>query len=342
MAIIAPKLATARGVCVEGETGLLSVNPAIQFNRSWGELRWPNGSYAQIFGAYTPEDVEALRGHQFGFCWCEEMASWRQLDGCWDMMRLGLRLGARPRVVVTTTPKPRPLLSRLLADPQTVAVRATTHDNPHLAPEVRAELERQYGGTRLGRQELGGELLEDVEGALWQYGWIDGARVSSAPGLSRVVVAVDPAVTHGEDSDATGIVVAGRGDDGELYVLSAQGYKLSPQGWATRALDAYDQYQADRIIAERNNGGEMVEATIRNVRAKAPVKTIVASRGKALRAEPIAALFEQGHVHMVGTFPKLDDELCSFPIANEHDDLVDALVYALTELAEPVHKAVFY
>ncbi len=334
LAIVAPKLGTARGVCVEGESGLLQVNPRIHFNRSWGELRWPNGAQAQIFGAFTPEDVEALRGPQFHCAWLEEMAAWRQDEGCFNMLRLGLRLGDRPRAVITTTPKPRALLKRLLADPRTRLSHATTDDNPYLHADVRAEFERQYGGTRLGRQELLGELLEDVEGAFWQYGWLDEARVKEAPHQQRIVVAVDPAATHGDEADETAIAVAGLGDDGEYYVFGCEGYRLSPHGWASRVLDAYDQWQADRIIVERNNGGEMCETTLRSVRASAPIETIVASRGKTVRAEPIAALYEQGRVHHVGTFGPLEDQMVTFPVSNEHDDRVDALVYALTAIVE--------
>jgi predicted phage terminase large subunit-like protein len=184
------------------------------------------------------------------------------------------------------------------------------------------------------QQELEGLFVDDVEGALWRQAWLDSGRVHKAPPLVRVVVAIDPAATHTETSDDTGIAVAGIGDDGHYYVTECRGYRLSPDGWARRALDLYDQYQADRIIAERNNGGEMVEATLRNVRPSAPVSTIQATRGKVLRAEPIAALYEQGRVHHVGVLGSCEEQMCAFPVANEHDDMVDALVYALTELVE--------
>lgn len=343
LGIIAPKLGTARAVCVEGETGLLSINRSLAFNRSWGELRWPNGSFAQIFGAYTPEDVEALRGPQFHLVWAEELAAWRQLDGCWDMMRLGLRLGSRPHAVISTTPKPRKLLQRLLAEPSARVSRATTHENPHLDAAVRAELERQYGGTRLGRQELGGELLEDIEGALWQASWIDANRVAEHPPLTRIVVAIDPSATSEATSDYTGLCAAGLGEDGDYYVLRSAGVRLSPSGWASRAIDWYDEYQADRVVAEINNGGEMVGSTLHSLRRDLPVKVIHASRGKTVRAEPIATLDEQGCIHHVGHFATLEDQMFSFPVANEHDDEVDARVYALTELLEGVKKiARFY
>ena len=334
IAIAAPTLGDARSICVEGETGILNANPLIQFNRSSYELTWPNGSKAKLFGAYSPEDVERWRGPQHALVWCEEMASWRHLSKCWDMMRLGLRLGDHPRIVISTTPKPVRKIKELLADPLTVVSRGTTDDNPYLHADVRAELQRQYGGTRLGRQELGGELLEDIEGALWQYGWIEQSRVREHPNLRRVVVTIDPAATSSEDADETGIVVAGLGDDGDFYVLEAHGVRLSPHGWANRALDLYDTHRADKIIAEVNNGGEMVVSTIRSVRLNAPVESIHASRGKTLRAEPVASLYEQGRVHHCGMFGPLEDQQCSFPVASEHDDLVDALVYAITELAD--------
>lgn len=338
--IIAPKFATARSVCVEGETGLLSVNPGVRFNRSLYELRWPNGAQGQIFGAYGPEDVEALRGPQFHLIWAEELAAWPQLDGCWNNMQFGLRLGDNPHAIATSTPKPRATYKRIRLDERTVITHATTRDNPNLHPSVRAELERQYGGTRLGRQELGGELLEDVEGALWQYAWIDQHRASHAPELTRIVVAIDPAATHGENADYTGIAAAGLGVDGDYYVLRADQYRLSPSGWATRAVDLYHELKADRIVAETNNGGDMVEHTIRQVWRDAPFKKITASRGKQVRAEPVALLYEQGRVHHVGIFAALEDQQCAFPVANEHDDLVDADVYAITELAEGIRTKI--
>jgi len=340
--IIAPRFASARSVCVEGETGLLAINPGISFNRSQYELRWRNGARAQIFGAFGPEDVEALRGPQFHVVWCEELAAWHQLDGCWNMMQFGLRLGDSPHVIATSTPKPRPLYKRIRSDPRTVRTFGRTSEAHGLPESVREDLARQYAGTRLGRQELEGALLDDIEGALWQYSWLEEGRVAydSERTYSRVVVAVDPAATHGEDSDFTGIAVGAVGTDGDYYVLRAEQYRLSPQGWARRAVDAYDALGADRLIAERNNGGEMVESTIRQVRRDVPVKVIHASRGKALRAEPIAALYEQGRVHHVGVFAALEDQMCAFPVSNEHDDLVDAVVYALTELAEGGKKII--
>lgn len=330
--LIAPTADDARDIMVEGESGVLAVCPPDerpQYVPSKRRLEWPNGARSLIF---TADEPERLRGKQHMRVWADEIASWRYPEA-WTQMTLGLRLGSDPRAVATTTPKPIPLVRELIAEESTVITRGSTYDNTeNLAPQFLAQIVRRYEGTRLGRQELDAELLEDVEGALWQMNWIDSKRVREAPHLQRIVVAVDPASTHGEDADETGIAVAGRGDDGEFYVLHGAGYRLSPNGWATRALDLYDQFKADRIIAERNNGGDMVESTIRTVRQTAPLETIVASRGKQVRAEPIAGLYEQGRVHHVGSFPAMEDQMCRFPVAAEHDDMVDALVYALTNL----------
>ncbi len=345
IAVGAPTLKDARRICVEGETGLLAVNPDIKFNLQTYELHWPDqkgrkGSVAQLFGGYTPEDVERWRGPQFHIAWLDELASWRYLEECWANLRFGLRLGSHPRLLATFTPRPRKFIKQLLANPRTVIARTedgripTTDDNPDLAAVVREALYEDYGGTRLGRQELGGELLEDVEGALWQAAWIELARVSEAPAMTRIVVAIDPAATSTDTADETGLAVAGLGEDGEYYLLHAQGYRLSPHAWATRALDLYDQYAADKIVAEINQGGEMVEHTLRQVRRDVPLKVIHASRGKTLRAEPVATLYEQGKVHHVGAFPACEDQMLTFPVANEHDDILDAAVYAITELSE--------
>jgi predicted phage terminase large subunit-like protein len=344
--IIAPSLADARRSCVEGPSGLLAHNPSIRFDRTRLELHWPNGSMADLFGAFTPEDVERLRaGGNRHWAWFEEMAAWRQLEQAFDHARLGLRLGAHPRGVFTTTPKPRRLFVGdaerigLLKRSDVVLTHATTYDNPYLAQGLRDTLIEMYGGTRLGRQELDAEWLTDVPGALWRGEWIDTNRRRRddadfpLPGMARAVVAIDPAVTHGPDADETGIVCAGLGTDGEYYVLDASGYRLSPAGWADKAFDVYDARAADLIVAERNNGGEMVEATLRQIRPRAPIETITATRGKTLRAEPISRLYEKGLVHHVGPFAALEEQMTTFPVANEHDDLVDALVYALTELS---------
>jgi predicted phage terminase large subunit-like protein len=213
--------------------------------------------------------------------------------------------------------------------------QATLHDNPYTSPIFRRRIEAAYGGTRLGRQEIGGEFLEDVEGAAWARHWIERARVREAPELARIVVAVDPAASARPTSDFTGLAVAGKSWDGDYYVLHALGYRLAPAAWAARAVDLYDQYQADRIVAEVNNGGDMVMQNIATVPHDAgyvPVTAIHASRGKLLRADPVLSLYEQGHVHHVGMLAEAEDQMCSWPVEAEHDDIVDALVYALTDL----------
>jgi predicted phage terminase large subunit-like protein len=257
----------------------------------------------------------------------------------WDNLQLGLRLGVRPRQVVTTTPKPLRILRELLAATghDVVLTRGTTYENRlNLAPAFFRQIIRRYEGTTLGRQELKGELLDDVPGALWKRAMLDEHRVrpERVPDMQRIVVGIDPATTHGEDSDQTGMAVAGRGVDGAFYVFEIAGYRMSPLAWARRGLMLLDDYEADRIVAESNQGGELVESNIRTVRANAPTKLIHAKRGKVPRAEPVAALYEQGRVHHVGTFEDAEDQMCAFPVATELDDLVDALVHAITELEE--------
>lgn len=337
IAIIAPTLGDAVEACVNGPSGLKAHNPRVILRGGAGGLHvyWPNFSEAKLFGASSPEDVERLRaGGNRHLVWAEELAAWRYLDECWQHMRYGLRLGEHPRVVASTTPKPRKLLKELLNDPRTEARRATTSDNPHLNAGVRAALYEDYGGTRLGRQELGGELLEDVEGALWQASWIEANRVTAAPDLTRIVIALDPAATSEATSDYTGLCAAGLGTDGDYYVLRSAGVRLSPSGWANLAIDWYDELGADKLICEINQGGEMVASTLRAIKRDLPIKVIHASRGKTVRAEPIATLDEQGRVHHVGQFATLEDQMFSFPVASEHDDEVDARVYAITELSE--------
>lgn len=337
IAIIAPTTGDARTVCVEGETGLLAANSAIAFNRTWGELRWPNGARAQLFGAYNPDDAERLRGPQHHLVWCEEFAAWRKIKECWDMMRLGLRLGDHPHAIITTTPKPRKKLIELLQDTRAIVTTAHTDDNPHLHPDVRAELYAQYGGTRLGRQELAAEMLLDVPGALWTHDRLEEYRVREAVDMARVVVAVDPSGGHGEDNDEQGIVVAGKGIDARGYVLADRSCKLSPDGWGRRAVQAYLDFKADRIVYEQNFGGEMVAAVIgtaaRAMGVTVATKAVHASRGKVVRAEPIAALDEQGKVSHVGTFPEMEDELCSWTQdSGVSPNRLDARVWALTDL----------
>lgn len=320
---------------VEGESGLLSINPTIRYEPSKRRLTWPNGSMATTFSADEPD---RLRGPQHHRIWCDELAAWRYGQQTWDMAMFGLRLGSDPRAIVTTTPKPVKLV-RDLMDPKredVVITTSTTYANAdNLAPSFLSSIVRRYEGTRMGRQELQGELLEDVEGALWSYAIIDAARVSTHPDLARAVVAIDP--SGSSDGDAQGIVICGTGSDGHGYVLADRTCHLSPDGWARRAVQAYQEFNADRIVAEKNYGGDMVEHTIRtaarDMGLSVPVTVITATRGKRQRAEPVAALYEQQRVHHVGSLPELEDEMTQWtPESGESPNRMDALVWALSHL----------
>jgi phage terminase large subunit-like protein len=324
----------ARDIMIEGESGILAICPPQERPRylpSKRLLEWPNGARSLIF---TADEPERLRGKQHMKLWCDEVASWRRAEA-FEQAMFGLRLGALPQAVVTTTPKPVKLIKKLVADAGTVTTRGSTYDNrAHLAPAFFARIIKRYEGTRLGRQELNAELLDDVEGALWSGSMIEAARVTKAPDMERVVVAIDPATTSGENADETGIVVAGKGVDGHAYVFRDLSCRLTSNEWGTRAVNAYREFKADRIIAEVNNGGDLVENVIRTVDPYVPYKAVHAKRGKVTRAEPISALYEQGRVHHVGMFAELETQMCSF-VPDHLDgspDRVDALVWALTEL----------
>ena len=293
-------------------------------------LRWPNGAEALGFSA---EDPDSLRGYEFDAAWCDELAAWRY-PAAYDQLQFGLRAGGA-RQIITTTPRPTPLIRALLADPSTVVTGGRTMENAeHLDPATLRYYLARYAGTRLGRQELEAELLDDVPGALWNRDQLDALRVAQAPDLVRIVVALDPAASSDEDADETGIVVAGKGTDGQGYLLADLSGRYSPDGWARRAVGAYRSWQADRIVGEANQGGDLVEATLRTVDPGVPYRAVHASRGKRTRAEPVAALYEQGRVHHVGAFPALEDQLCAaLPEGGAGpDDRLDALVWAFTEL----------
>ncbi|HTQ34265.1 MAG TPA: terminase family protein [Stellaceae bacterium] len=338
VALVAPTAADARDVMVEGESGLLAIAPPWdrpEYEPSKRRLTWANGAVATTYSADEPE---RLRGPQHDFAWCDELAAWRY-PAAWDMLMFGLRLGTDPRAVVTTTPRPTKLIKALVADPKVVVTRGTTYENEaNLAPAFLEQIVRRYEGTRLGRQELEAEILEDVPGALWSHGLIDAVRVATHPELTRIVVAIDPAAGSGEHSDETGIVVAGKDDAGHGYVLADLSEHYAPTQWARAAIAAYHAHGADRIVAEVNNGGEMVEATLRVIDPTVPFAAVRASRGKVARAEPVAALYEQGRVHHVGALPRLEDQMCGFvhdfdrAKAGYSPDRVDALVWALSEL----------
>lgn len=339
IALVAPTAADARDVMVEGESGLLAISPPWcrpLYEPSKRRLTWPNGTIATT---YSAEEPERLRGPQHDFAACDELAAWADPE-TFDMLMFGLRLGADPRCVIATTPKSSALIKRLLADPTVAVTRGTTYDNrANLAPAFLDQIVRRYEGTRLGRQELLAELLDDVPGALWTRETIERARLGRGmhPDLSRIVVAIDPAVTSGEDSDETGIIVAGRDHQGHGYVLADLSGRCAPHEWARAAVKAYREHKADRIVAEVNQGGDMVEATVRMVAPDVPYHAVRASRGKVVRAEPVAALYEQGRVHHVGSHPALEDQMCAFTSdldrrIGQSPDRVDALVWALTEL----------
>lgn len=331
-AVVAPTYADARDTCIEGESGLLAcLDGAVEnWNRSLGELVLRNGSRVKLFSADEPD---RLRGPQHHGAWCDELASWRYPEA-WDQLAFGLRLGSQPRIVVTTTPRPTKLVRQLKQRVDVHLTVGSTFDNAaNLAPAALEQLRARYEGTRLGRQELYAEVLTDVPGALWTLALIDDHRVDTTPELVRVTTAIDPAVTSDEDSDETGIVVAGKGTDGHCYVLADRSARVSPDRWARRAIAAHDDHEGDRVVGEANNGGDLVETVLRAVDPSVPYKKVHASRGKRVRAEPVAALYEQGRVHHVGLFGELEEQMISWtPDSGDSPDRMDALVWAITDL----------
>lgn len=337
IALVGASLEEARRVMVEGTSGLLAVahhGEAISWAPTSGRLTFASGAQARIFSADAPE---TLRGPEHHLAWCDELAKWRRGDATWDNLLMGLRLGEQPRVLVTTTPRPTALMRRVLALPDLVETRGRTRDNPHLPPSFVAAMAAQYGGTRLGRQELDGELIDDVEGALWTRAMVETCRVRPAPALTRVVVGVDPPASAG--GDACGIVAVGLGADGHAYVLEdASVAGQSPEGWARAVVQAAARHGADRVVAEANQGGDMVRSVLQAADAALPVRLVHATRGKVARAEPVAALYERGRVHHVGAWQALEDELCGLMVGGGYGgpgrspDRADALVWAVTAL----------
>lgn len=347
-AVVAPTYADARDTCIEGESGILAVLPEDRvdtWNRSLGELVLANGSRVKLFAAEQPD---RLRGPQHHGAWCDELAAWRYPEA-WDQLQFGLRLGDVPRTVVTTTPRPTALVRDLAGRPDVHVTRGATFDNAdNLSAAALAELRNRYEGTRLGRQELYGELLDDVPGALWTAATIDAARIPALPesGVARVVTAIDPAVTSSEDSDLTGIVTAAVSDHGWCpicgpldggvrhgFVIADDSTRATPDGWCRTAVAAYDRWSGDRIVGEVNNGGDLIETVLRTVDPSVPFRKVTATRGKRVRAEPVAALYEQGRIHHVGALVDLEDQLCSWtPEAPGSPDRMDALVWAITDL----------
>jgi phage terminase large subunit-like protein len=349
---VAETAADARDVMVEGETGILSVHPKDFrpiYEPSKRRVTWPNGAVATLFNAVEPDQ---LRGPQHDLAWSDELAKWRYARDTWDMLQFGLRLGTMPQQIITTTPKPIAVLREIMASPDTVVTRGSTYDNrSNLAPSFFRQVVARYEGTRLGRQELNAEILEEAEGALWQRSVLDKNRLAFTSDaelrarMKRIVVALDPAASSEEGAAEHGIVVAGLGHDGHGYVLEDLSAQLSPDGAARKAIAAYDRWRADRIVGEVNNGGEWIGHTVttsawamhaEGLRTSNEVayKAVHASRGKQTRAEPISALYEQGRVHHVGAFPDLEDQQCTWePLSGQRSpDRLDANVWALTEL----------
>jgi phage terminase large subunit-like protein len=334
----------ARAVMVDGVSGIMAVHAdheRPQFHAQQQRLVWPGGAIAQLFSA---EDPDGLRGPQFHAAWCDELAKWRHVEETWNMLQLALRLGDAPRQLVTTTPRPLPLLRQLLGEPATIVTRMKTEDNAaNLSPSFVSEMRRRYGGTALGRQELDGEIIEDYAGALWRRDWIETMRLTGrapidvAADLRRIVVALDPPVTATASSDACGLIVAGLGEDNRAYVLedrTLQGREASV--WARAAVGAWREYRADRLVAEVNQGGDLVVSVIRQIEPDVPVAQVRATRGKYVRAEPIAALYAEGRVVHVGHLPALESQMLAFGAGGlsggKSPDRLDALVWALTEL----------
>ena len=350
IALVGETIDQVREVMVFGESGIMACSPPDrrpEWQATRKRLIWPNGATAQAFSAHDPE---GLRGPQFDGAWVDELAKWKRARDTWDMLQFALRLGTHPQVCVTTTPRNVGVLKTLLEQESTVVTNAPTEANrAFLAESFLDEVRARYAGTRLGRQELDGILMEDAEGALWTAPMLDTSRIDNLPDLDRVIVAVDPPVTGKASSDACGIVVAGavmRGpvQDWRAYVLADRTVKAaSPNVWANAAIRAMEHYGADRLVAEVNQGGDLVESVIRQIDPLVPVKTVHASRGKVARAEPVAALYEQGRVHHVKGLGELEDQMRAMTLqgfeGKGSPDRVDALVWALTDLMiEPATK----
>ena len=346
MAVVVPTFGDLRRVAFGGPSGILEFIPSdllLQgrgqgYNASSQEIRLFNGSKIIGFSATEPD---RLRGPQFHHAWCDEIAAWRYPE-TFDQLMFGLRLGENPKCTITTTPKPTPLIKNLFKRSGVCVTRGTTFENAaNLAASAVEQLKERYGGTSLGRQELYAEILDDIEGALWSYSQFDETRLreDELPDLEKIVVAVDPAVTSGDNSDETGIVVAGRCERGRFYVLSDKSLKASPDGWMRAVVDAYYSHEADKIIAEVNNGGDLVERVLRTIDSNVPYKKVTATRGKMVRAEPIAALYEQKRVSHVGNFDILENQMCEYNGEGKSPDRMDALVWALTELSQSSGQA---
>jgi phage terminase large subunit-like protein len=338
IALVGASIGEVRQIMVEGESGLLSIAPPHalpEFAPSLKRLTWPNGAVATLYSAAEPD---SLRGPEHHLAWCDEVAKWPYAEAVWNNLMMTLRLGNTPQITATTTPRPVPLIKRLLSEKGVIVTRGKMRDNRlNVARDWMNAMEGLYSGTRLGRQELDGELVTDIEHALWSRALLEACRVTDAPTLTRVVIGVDPPASAG--GDACGIIAVGLGADGKAYVLGDHSVSgRSPEGWARAVAGAAEAWGADRVIAEANNGGDMVVSTLRAADVSMPVKKVHASRGKCARAEPIAALYEAGKARHVGAFPALEDELCGLVSGGLYQgpgrspDRADACVWAMTEV----------
>ena len=346
IALVARTPTEIRHTMIEGPSGLLNICPPWampEYESTNRKLTWPNGATAFIYSSYEPDQ---LRGQQFEAAWCDELASWKYPRDTWDTLAFTLRFGADPRCVITTTPKPIALLRELVARPDIVVTRGTTYDNEdNLAHSFYSQIRNTYEGTKIGRQEIHADLIDQAEDALWDRDWIDDGRVERAPeSLVEGVVAIDPSVTSNPRSSETGIVVAGIDSEKHCYVLADGSDRMSPNKWAERAIALYDKHSASRIIGEVNNGGDLVQEVLRTASGGQTFRfrAVTASRGKYARAEPTSALYEQGRVHHVGTFPDLEDQMCTWTPKSSYEispDRMDALVWAITHLINrPITK----
>lgn len=337
IALVGETLGDVRAVMIDGPSGIMAVSRTERprFEATRRRLIWDNGATASM---YSSEDPDSLRGPQFDAAWCDELAKWKNAQATFDTLQMGIRLGRAPRQVITTTPRPVPLLKRLMGSPDVRLIRMKTRDNAsYLAPGFVEHVHDLYGGTRLGRQELDGEVIEDNPDALWSRSMLEAVFCPNIPELKRIVVAIDPPATATKRSDACGIVAAGVDGNGMAWVLADESFApAKPHEWAARAVALFYRLQADRIVAEVNQGGDMVAAVIAASDSTVPVRAVRANRGKMLRAEPVAALYEQGRVRHAARFPALEDEMCDFSHAGlsggRSPDRLDALVWALSEL----------
>jgi phage terminase large subunit-like protein len=341
IALVGASIDEARSVMVEGVSGILSIARKQRVRLKWepskSELRWPTGTVAKLFSG---DNADGLRGPEHHVAWCDELAKWRQAEEAWSNLQMGLRIGQRPRVLVTTTPRPMGLLKQIKADRWTATTGGRTRDNVSLPKSFIEVMMATYAKTRIGRQELDGELIEDVEGSLWPRALIERCRADLPERFDRVVVGVDPPASSGPNADACGIVVCARLGE-RYYVLADESVAgLSPDGWARAVAGAAARWEADRVVAEANNGGAMVAEVLRIADSGLAPKLVHASRGKVARAEPVALLFEAGRAFFCGAFPELEDELAGLQAGGGYEgptrspDRADACVWAMHELSQ--------